>query len=168
MKAIVLFDTLFGNTEKIANSLVKGLQDEGIGADCMSIITADIDKIVSYDFIALGAPTQFETASRPMKEFLERLKDLDLKSKYGFAFDTRLDDIMAGSAAEYIEKKLETYGLKILRPYKSATVIWQEEKSEGQEGSKTQANLENRMETLFEETGREIGRLLQHKEKKQE
>jgi flavorubredoxin len=127
VKAIVLFDTLFGNTEKIANSLVKGLRDEGVGVGGMSIIAADINEIAAYDFIALGAPTQFETASRPMKEFLERLKDLDLKSKYGFAFDTRLDDIMAGSAAEYIEKKLEKYGLKILMPHKSATVIWQEE-----------------------------------------
>lgn len=168
MKAIVLFDTLFGNTERIANSLVKGLQEAGIEADCVNIVTLSMDKVPSYDFIALGAPTQFETASRPTKQFLERLKGLNLKGKYGFAFDTRLDDIMAGSAAEYIEEKLAIYGLEIIRPHKSATVVWHEEKREGEEGARTQANIKEGMEALFETIGRELGELLQIKERRKE
>jgi flavodoxin I len=165
MKAIVLFDTSFGDTERIANSLVKGLRKAGIEAECVNIVTASMDKIASYDFIALGAPTQFETASRSMKQFLERLKGLDLKGKYGFAFDTRLDDIMAGSAAEYIEEKLVTYGLEILRPHNSATVVWHEEKKrkDEEEESRTQANIKEGMEALFETIGRELGELLRGK-----
>lgn len=166
MKAIVLFDSLFGNTERIAKSLARGLQEVGVEAECVNITIASIDKVSRYDLIALGAPTQFETASKPMKEFLERLKDLDLKSRYGFAFDTRLDDIMAGSAAEYIEKKLAIYGLEILRPRSSATVVWQEERREGGEEPRTQANIVEEMEALFEAVGKELGELLQNRDQR--
>ncbi|AIF82958.1 putative flavoprotein [Candidatus Nitrososphaera evergladensis SR1] len=165
-KAIILFDTLFGNTEKVGNSLVKGLREAGIEADCANITDTSIAKIANYDFIAIGAPTQFVTASKPIKQFLERLRALDLKGKYGFAFDTRLDDVMAGSAAEYIEKKLVTYGLEILRPHSSATVVWEEKKIEGEEKSRTQANIKPEMKQFFETIGRELGELLHAKEKK--
>jgi flavodoxin len=45
MKAIVLFDTLFGNTEQIANSLSRGMQDAGVEAKCVSIKMASTDKL---------------------------------------------------------------------------------------------------------------------------
>lgn len=166
MRAIVIFDSLFGNTERVAKSLAKGLQEAGVEAKYANIESKSIDKVSRYDLIALGAPTQFETASRPMKEFLEQMKDFDLKGKYGFAFDTRLDDIMAGSAAEYIEKRLEVYGLEILRPRRSATVVWQEEKREGAREPRTQANIIEGTEESFEVMGKELGELLKGKEQR--
>ena len=60
--------------------------------------------------IAVGAPTQFLTASKSIKDFLLRLEARSFAGKYGFAFDTRYDSFMAGSAARYIEKRLETTG----------------------------------------------------------
>lgn len=43
-----------------------------------------------------------------MKEFLERLKGVDLKGRDGFAFDTRLESRFSGSTAKFIEKKLRS------------------------------------------------------------
>jgi flavodoxin len=105
MKAIVLFDTLFRNTEKIAGSLARGLQEAGVEAQAVDIKAARVDELKAYDLLALGAPTQYFTALKPLKEFLERLKGLDLKGKRGFAFDTKLDSRLSGRARQNSLKK---------------------------------------------------------------
>ena len=128
MKAIVLFDTIFGNTERIANSLAKGMLEAGIAVECANIKMARLEKLPEgTNLLAMGAPTQYITSSRPMKDFLDRLKGLDLKGKYGFAFDTKLDNFMAGSAAKFIEKKLKVYGVDIIKPHISAIVVARKE-----------------------------------------
>ena len=162
MKAIVLFDTLFGNTERIAQCIVTGLRKTGVEADCANIREANVDELSKFDLVALGAPTQYFTASRPMKEFLDRLKRLNLEGKYGFAFDTRLNSFMAGSAAKHIEKKLKTYGLEILKSHNSAIVVGrQSNKKEGKKiAAVGDAQLEAGMNDLFEEVGKELGLLL--------
>jgi|GEM_PF-1159951 len=43
-----------------------------------------------------------------MKDFLLRLEARSFAGRYGFAFDTRYDSFKVGSAAKYIEKRLET------------------------------------------------------------
>lgn len=157
MKALILFDTLHGNTERIAACLAEGLQEAGVQAQCASIRDADVDGLAGYDLLALGAPTQYLTASKPMKEFMERLKSRDLKGMYGFAFDTKLDSPLSGSAAKFIEKKLQEAGLQIIRPRRSATVA-------GQEGKRVA--LKTGMEELFRLIGREIGSVLEEMPKK--
>ena len=162
MKAIVLFDTLFGNTERIANSLARGMQDAGVEVKCVSIKMASTETLSEYDLIAIGAPTQYITASKPMKEFLDQLKDLNLKGKWGFAFDTKLDSIMAGSAAKFIEKKLKACEVDIIRPRSSAIVIERKEKEKiKKEQIKIgEAILKEGMEEQFEVIGKELGELL--------
>jgi flavorubredoxin len=157
MNAIVLFDTLFGNTEKIALSIARGLQDAGVEARAVNIKAANMDGLAGYDLLALGAPTQYFTASKPLKVFLERLEGIDLKSKRGFAFDTKLDSRFSGSAAKFIEKKLTDLGLEIILPRASAIVVGQKVKT-AQAGD---AALKPGMDTLFESIGRDLGMLLQ-------
>ncbi|HVX02410.1 MAG TPA: hypothetical protein VHA09_04585 [Nitrososphaera sp.] len=56
-------------------------------------------------------------ADREVESFFKIFVDRSgPKSKCGFAFDTRLDDILAGIAAEYIEKQLVKFGSETLRP----------------------------------------------------
>lgn len=156
MKAIVLFDTLFGNTEKIAARISRGLRDAGLEAQVVNIKAANVGELVTYDLLAIGAPTQYFTASKPLKEFLDRLKAVDLKGRYGFAFDTKLESRFSGSAAKFIEKKLVEHGLEIIRPRASAIVI--DQKKTGKVGETV---LKEGMEDLFESIGKEIGMLLQ-------
>jgi flavorubredoxin len=156
MRAIVLFDTLFGNTEKIAASIARGLADAGVEARAANIKAADTGELASYDLVALGAPTQYFTASKPLKEFLALLKDVDLKGKAGFAFDTKLESRFSGSAAKFIEKKLEELGLEIIRPRESAIVI--DLKKKGRVGESV---LKDGMEDRFESIGKELGAQLQ-------
>ena len=163
MKAIILFDTLFGNTEMIAQYLAKGLRQAGVESECVNISKVRTDELTEYDLLALGAPTQYLSASKPMKEFLDRLKTVNLKGKYGFAFDTKLGSFMSGSAAKVIEKKLKDMGLEIIKPRSSAIVVGRKEKKD--QAKIGDAVLKEGMEEQFEKVGSELGQLLQKTQK---
>jgi flavorubredoxin len=168
MKALILFDTQFGNTEAIAYGLAKGLQDAGVESECTNIDLARMDNIAAYDLLAMGAPTQYLSASKPMKEFLRRLEVANLKGKYGFAFDTKLDSPLSGSAAKFIEKKLKELGLEIIKPRISAIVFVKKESKEHGAKSREETVLKDGMQELFEKVGTEIGVLLLNRKSKKE
>jgi flavorubredoxin len=147
--AIVIFDSKFGNTAKIAKSLASGLQMAGVETACLSISDVEPQSLANYDLIAMGAPTQAFSASRPMKDFLNRLGETSvLKGKRGFAFDTRLDSRFSGSASKFIEKKLAELGMEIVRDRQSAIVG-------GSEGPLEAGEME-----AFERIGFDMGSLL--------
>ncbi|MGA1976074.1 MAG: flavodoxin domain-containing protein [Conexivisphaerales archaeon] len=152
MKAVVLFDTLFGNTEKIANALTKGLREKGIDADCINIGAVKLEDLPRYDFLAVGAPTRAFTAAKPIKDFLIRLEAANLSGKLGYAFDTRIDSRLSGSAAKHIEKKLVAMGVTMVRTPSSAFI-----QGSGPSDKVGGTTLIPGMEERFEALGREIG-----------
>jgi len=103
-----------------------------------------------YDLICVGAPTEWLTASKPIKEFLGKLKKTDLSGKYGFAFDTRLSAPLSGSAAKFIEKELKDLGLQIIVPRESA-IVFSVKKEEGG------VRLKEGEEKRFEQVGTQVG-----------
>jgi len=146
-KAIVIYDSKFGNTEKIARALSEGMKKEGLDVDCLRIDNVDPNKLAEYEMLAIGAPTQVLDISKPMKEFLRKLEKLDLRNKKAFAFDTRLKSRFAGSAAKGIENKLKKLHMTIIKPYASAIV-------KGTEGP-----LEEGAEERFTQIGSEIAKI---------
>ena len=155
MSACVIFDTRYGNTEKIARSFETGLGESGIQTVCVNARDVAVDSLMQYDLICVGAPTEAFTASKPMKEFLAKLKSIDLSGKCGFAFDTRLDSRFFGSAAKVIEKELSNKGLQIIAPRESALVFSLKER-----GAVTGANLKEGEEKRFEQIGTQVGTAL--------
>jgi len=87
-----------------------------------------------------------------MKEFLGKLKSIDLSGKYGFAFDTKLDWRLSGSAAKFIEKELNNLGLRMIAPRESAVVLTLKEK-----GAITGARLKEGEEKRFGQIGLQVG-----------
>jgi hypothetical protein len=87
-----------------------------------------------------------------MKEFLGKLKSIDLSGKYGFAFDTKLDWRLSGSAAKFIEKELNNLGLEVIAPHESAIVFTLKER-----GAITGARLKEGEEKRFEQIGLQVG-----------
>ena len=150
----MIFDSKFGNTEKVAKSLAGGLLRAGLEAVCTSTKEVKLESLWELDLIAIGGPTQMFTASKPMKDFLLKLEDVQsLKGKLGFAFDTKFGSAFSGSAAKYIEKRLEAFGMKIIRPRQSAIV------------GKTEGPLEEGEMEAFEKIGYEIGNTMTKDEK---
>ncbi len=61
----MVYDSKFGNTEKIAKALSWGMRKNGFSVDCVKIDTVDPTKLADYDLLAIGAPTQALGISGP-------------------------------------------------------------------------------------------------------
>jgi len=148
-KAIVIYDTQFGNTEKIAKALASGIKGQGVQVDCVKVDVVDVNKLAEYDLLAIGGPTLAFGMSKPMKDLLGKLEGIELRGKKAFAFDTKVRFAFSGSAAKGIEGKLKGLGMSIVRPCSSAIV-------KGKEGP-----LEEGAEEAFNHIGAEISRSIQ-------
>ncbi|MHA2224574.1 MAG: flavodoxin domain-containing protein [Candidatus Hodarchaeales archaeon] len=154
--ALILYHSLFGNTKEVAFSLARGIEESGVKTDCKSIDSVDLQSIYSYNFLAIGGPTHMVGISKPMKEFLGKIKSFDLRKMKGFCFDTRVPSrlnqkkwlILENSAAKRIEGKMRKMKIKIIKPRQSAIVT-------GREGP-----LDNGVEKMFLDFGKEIGGIL--------
>jgi flavodoxin len=155
MRACVIYDSRFGNTEKIAKSLESGLKEVGIETECVKSTDADAGGLRQFDLICVGGPTEAFGASKPTKEFVRGLKGYALSGKFGFAFDTKLDWRFSGSAAKFIEKALKDLGLRIVSPRESARVVTV--KSRGQVIGATLIEGE---EQRFQRLGKQVGSAL--------
>lgn len=122
MKATVVYDSKFGNTERIARALALGLRDGGVETDCMRFDQVSLDKVRSSDLVAIGGPTQNRKVSPPLDRWLQVLSSSDVAGKRGFAFDTKYKSRFAGSAAKGIEARLQTLGMQVVMPCASAIV----------------------------------------------
>jgi menaquinone-dependent protoporphyrinogen IX oxidase len=143
---IVVFDTQFGNTEKIGKSIAAGMERAGVAVKCLGTGEVNPEELKVYDLIIIGAPTQTFTASKPMKEFINRMESVDgLSGKSFYAFDTKLPSRFSGSAAKYIESKLVRMGLRPARQRSSAI------------GRGSDFKLDDGEEKRFEQIGLELG-----------
>jgi len=122
-KAVILYDSVYGNTKKVAMSLSRGLEAGGLYVDSVPIQDFDIVEIKNYEIIGIGGPTHFHGASKQMKLFLKRIKHLKIGDKYGFAFETKADFRLAGSAAKRIIKYLKSMKFKIIYPTITGIVL---------------------------------------------
>ena len=143
-KAIVIYDTQFGNTEKIAKALASGIKEQGVQVDCVKVDEVDVNKLAEYDLLAIGGPTIAFGVSKPVKDLLGKLEGIGLRGRKAFAFDTKVRFVFSGSAAKGIEGKLKGLGMSIVRPYSSAIVKWKE------------GSLEEGAEEMFKQIGTEI------------
>jgi flavodoxin len=150
--AAIIYSTRFGTTEKVARALERGLRSSGLQTSCLSTQETVPESLNRYDLICVGGPTEVWSASKPVKEFLKALRGVDLEGKFGFAFDTRYDSHLSGSAAKYIEHDLDDNGIHIAIPRESAFVT---SRKEG--GKMVGADLKEGEERRFEELGMKLG-----------
>jgi len=148
-KASVVYYSMFGNTEKVARALAKGLENSGVEVDVVAVDAVKFDELGGVDLLCVGSPVQAWNAAKPVKDFLERLKTVQgLSGKKAFAFDTKMKSRLAGSAGGKIESKLKELGMTIVKPSVSAIV-------KGREGP-----LEEGAEEKFTQIGTELGKML--------
>lgn len=153
-RAAVVFSSRFGTTEKVARALSLGLLESGVDAECLSVDQMGSHSLKEFRLLCLGAPTEAFSAHRPMKDYLGRLKPDELKGMLGFAFDTRVDWRLSGSAAKYIEHVFDQNGVKKLAPRESAIV---DTRKDG--GTIAGAKLKDGEEERFHQIGVRLGRV---------
>jgi flavodoxin I len=89
MKALVVFDSFFGNTEKIAHAIGTelGLSD----ADIIKAGKVRAEQIAGLDLLIVGSPTRAFQASDDIKSFIKSLSPGSLSKTKVAAFDTRIE-----------------------------------------------------------------------------
>jgi hypothetical protein len=136
MKALVVYESLFGNTAAIAGRIAETLTAEGIEAHSRPVTHVTPTETEGVDLLVVGGPTHAHGMSRestrkagasdkkntyPDPTVDEGLRDwLDEipagEGRPAVAFDTRFDKptIITGSAAKGFAKKLEHHGFRLL------------------------------------------------------
>jgi menaquinone-dependent protoporphyrinogen IX oxidase len=126
MKGIVVYDTSYGNTKGIAETIAETLKESGIEVDLFYV--KDAKKLIAedYNFLVLGSPTRFGTMSFAIRGFLGKVKSEEWMNKPFAAFDTENPENIEkkeGSAAEKIAEKLRDKKMNQLLPVLKALVF---------------------------------------------
>jgi len=126
MKGIVVFDTSYGNTRTVADTIAETLKESGIEVDAFYV--KDVKKLrgKDYNFLVLGSPTRWGTMSFAVKGFLGKVKSEDWANKSFAAFDSELPENIErgeGSAAEKIAEKVKEEQMDQLLPVLKAVVL---------------------------------------------
>jgi Flavodoxin len=63
--ALVVFESMFGNTERVARAVAEGLEAEGVPTRVAEVSEAPADIPSTIDLLVVGAPTHAFSLSRP-------------------------------------------------------------------------------------------------------
>jgi len=113
MRALVVYDSTYGNTEKIAQTI-----GEAIAAQVLRVGGVSPSDLTGFDLLIVGSPTH---GGRPTPEIQGLLKALGpaLKGVNVAAFDTRHPSkwtLLFGYAAPRIARSLRNNGAALLAP----------------------------------------------------
>jgi hypothetical protein len=65
LQALVVFESMFGNTEKVAGAVARGLQLEGVDTGLAEVRSAPTSLSGDLDLLVVGGPTHGFSMSRP-------------------------------------------------------------------------------------------------------
>jgi len=132
MKALIIFESLFGNTRSIAYVVAEGLQDT---FDVTVTDVSAMPRAYGVDLLVVGGPTHAFSMSRPstrqdaarkgevragsvaagLREYFDASPVLH--GIAAAAFDTKIDKpLIAGSAARKAQKELRRLGCRLVLP----------------------------------------------------
>jgi flavodoxin I len=116
MKTLIIYDSLYGNTEQIAKAIGGGIGGE---VKVVRVGEANPAEMGAYDLIIIGSPTQGGRHTVAMRGFLGKIPADALKNKRVASFDTRAKTFfvkMFGWAANRIAEALKEKGGNLVAP----------------------------------------------------
>lgn len=142
MRAVVIYESMFGNTHSIAEAIATGLEAMG-SVHVGTTDEIDRDVILESNLVVVGGPTHIhgmtsertrqeaaETAAKDpeidldegaesegLRDWFDHLPKVD--GKCGAAFDTRASGpiILTGSAAKGVSRRMHKHGfMELLKP----------------------------------------------------
>lgn len=119
MKGIVIYDSSYGNTRKIGETITDALNECGIETDFKYV--KDVRKVSTgdYAFLVVGSPTRFGTMSFAMKALLGKVDEKEWAGRPFAAYGTENPESIEkkqSNAAEKIAEKLQEKQMKQLVP----------------------------------------------------
>src|SRR4030042_5321035 len=116
MKVLIIYDSAYGNTEKIARAIGGVITGEVKVLRPGEVNPSDLQ---SVDLIIVGSPTQGGRATPAIQEFLSKLPESAVKGVNVAAFDTRFSTKLVGIfgyAAGKIASSLKRNGGTLVLP----------------------------------------------------
>lgn len=135
MKTLVVYDSLYGNTEKIARAIGEAITGE---VKLARVGEVDVSELKALDLLIVGAPTHASRPSPATREFLDKVQARALDGVKVAGFDTRLTSWWArifGFAARGIANGLKKKGGTLVLSPQAFYV-------EGSEGPLSEGELE--------------------------
>jgi len=127
VKALIVYDSVFGNTEKIAKAIGDSLADL-TSAEVVKVSEAKLEQLQETGLLIVGSPTRAFKPTKAIVDFLIQIPSNGLKGIDVAAFDTRVntEDVNSrilngfvkifGYAAKPIADKLQKKGGNLVLP----------------------------------------------------
>ena len=124
MNALIIYDTVFGNTETIAKNIGNGMQSNAF-VQVVNVSNVTPAQIQQADYLIFGSPTRGFRATEGIIDLVKGLSAEQISGKKLATFDTRMDmqDIKSamsrfiiktgGFAANKLAKELNKKGLQV-------------------------------------------------------
>jgi flavodoxin I len=112
MKAVIVYDSVYGNTEKIARAIAEAITPSN-EVKVVRAGEASASELASINLLIVGSPTHGGRPTPPVQDFLKKVPELSLKGVNVAAFDTRSQAKLArvfGNAAGRISRNLKKKG----------------------------------------------------------
>ncbi|MFC1570274.1 FprA family A-type flavoprotein [Candidatus Omnitrophota bacterium] len=114
-KAVIIYDTMWGSTEKIAHAILDAFENKGISAALYDIKDNEMSDIMTQvltaEYICVGSPTLNNGLMPPIAAFLTYMKGLAPKGRKALAFGSYG---WGGQSVGIIEKELEGCGFEMM------------------------------------------------------
>jgi flavodoxin I len=120
METLVVYDSKFGNTQKIAETIAEAIKPYS-AVQLYGVDTLVPDKLGAVDLCIVGGPTQAHGISARMRQFTDGLETAAGLGIVAATFDTRfrMPAAISGSAAKTIAKRLKRAGMHVCTPPQS-------------------------------------------------
>jgi menaquinone-dependent protoporphyrinogen IX oxidase len=127
MKTVVLYDSVFGNTQRVAEAIASSLGSHS-QVDILRPSDQALQRLTGTELLVVGAPTRGFRPTDAISDLLKRIPSRALKETRVAAFDTRFkaDELKSattrfvvktgGYAAKRIASQLEKAGGALVAP----------------------------------------------------
>ncbi len=127
MKTLIVYDSFFGNTEKIAQAIGNSLGSKE-NVETLRVSEVKPEQLIGLELLIVGSPTRVFKPTKAIMGFLNKIPLNVLKGVKVAAFDTRISTVdvnsrflnilvkLFGYAAKTIAYKLEKKGGSLIIP----------------------------------------------------
>ena len=112
MTTLIIYDSNYGNTKKIAETIAKDLGENQ--SKVVSITELNNSDLTGIELLIVGSPINGWRPTQKIQKFLNSLKKNQLTGISAASFDTRIDIFFHGDAAKKISRQLEEAGAGII------------------------------------------------------
>jgi flavorubredoxin len=116
-KVLIIYDTMWGSTEKMAKAMLEGVQEEGVVAKLMNITstgrTVIMKEVLDAKALIIGSPTINNGMYPTVADFLCYMKGLRPQGKIGTVFGSFG---WGGGATKAITEEMQATGIELVEP----------------------------------------------------